>query len=146
MNNQRSLWWLACSLLASPTIQAGDAIKGQALSSACVECHGSLGLSNKDIYPNLAGQKQAYLIKALQQYQTGERSNLTMQAMVGPLSTQDIEDLAAYYAGNAVMPSYSYETNTLHIPVATTVADWYQVDMQHVSGNDFRVITLKPLK
>ncbi|WP_370552594.1 c-type cytochrome, partial [Cronobacter sakazakii] len=54
------------------------------------------------IYPNLAGQNEAYLEHALQAYKKGERSGgqaEIMKAYVSGLSDEDIANLAAYYAG-----------------------------------------------
>lgn len=146
MNVQRILGVLAFSLISIADSQAGDAAKGQALSSACSACHGVTGLSVSEEYPNLAGQKQAYLIKALQQYQSGQRSNSTMQAEVGPLSAQDIENLAAYFTENSTIPSYSKESRILHIPVVSVLSEHYQADMEHLSESTFGLTTVKPLK
>ena len=41
---------------------------------------------------------QAYLVRALQAYKSGERSHPTMKAIAASLSDQDMADVAAYYA------------------------------------------------
>ena len=89
---------LGLSLLTA-VAQAGDAVAGKAKARTCFTCHGANGVSNVPLYPNLAGQKEQYLIKALKAYQTGERADPTMKAMAAPLSDTDIENLAAYFAG-----------------------------------------------
>ena len=89
---------LGLSLLTAAA-QAGDAVAGKAKAGTCFTCHGVDGMSNVPLYPNLAGQKEQYLIKALKAYQTGERADPTMKAMAAPLSDTDIENLAAYFAG-----------------------------------------------
>ena len=48
---------------------AGDPAAGKSRSSPCTACHGFTGLSPSDQFPNLAGQKQRYLVPACQ----GER-------------------------------------------------------------------------
>ncbi len=127
------------------TSSAGDSTKGQALSSACSSCHGTYGLSSSEDYPNLAGQKQAYLISALQQYQTGLRKNSVMQAMVGPLSAKDIEDLAAFFAQNLVAPSYSSTTRQLQLPIVNVSTEYYQVVLRQLSDTGFEVQMLNKL-
>lgn len=88
------------SALASATF-AGDAAAGKAKSVTCAGCHGANGISNENlnpIWPNLAGQKQAYLASALQMYRDGRRKNAVMSAMAKNLTDADIANLAAYYA------------------------------------------------
>jgi cytochrome c553 len=50
------------------------------------------------MYPNLAGQKEAYLLKQLQDFKSGSRNNAVMKGMAMTLSDADMENLAAYYA------------------------------------------------
>ena len=69
-----------------------------AKAALCVACHGVNGISNQDIYPNLAGQKKGYLVLSLKGYRDGTRNNAIMKGMAGALSDQDIEDLAEYYS------------------------------------------------
>lgn len=77
---------------------AGDAAAGKAKSMTCAGCHGTNGISNNPMWPNLAGQKQAYLASSLQMYRDGRRKNAMMSAMAKNLSDADIANLAAYYA------------------------------------------------
>jgi cytochrome c553 len=78
--------------------QAGDAAAGKAKSSNCTGCHGMNGKSTMPTNPNLAGQKEAYLVKAIKAYRDGQRKDPMMSSMVSGLSDADIEDLAAFYA------------------------------------------------
>ncbi|MCT7654624.1 cytochrome c [Oceanimonas sp. NS1] len=87
------------AMFAAPAFAAGDAEAGKAKSAVCAACHGADGISTMDIYPNLAGQKAAYLVSQLKAFKAGERNNPIMAPMAMPLSDQDMEDLAAYYAG-----------------------------------------------
>jgi cytochrome c553 len=48
----------------------------------------------------LGGQHAVYLEKALRDYKSGERNHPTMKGIAATLSDKDIEELAAYYAGN----------------------------------------------
>jgi cytochrome c553 len=78
--------------------QAGDAAAGKAKSSNCTGCHGMNGKSTMPTNPNLAGQKEAYLVKAIKAYRDGQRKDPMMSSMVSGLSDADVEDLAAFYA------------------------------------------------
>jgi len=77
---------------------AADARAGQRKASVCMSCHGVNGISNTPLVPNLAGQKEAYLIKALKDYREGRRANAIMRSMASRLSDRDVADIAAFFA------------------------------------------------
>jgi cytochrome c553 len=77
---------------------AGDIAAGKARSMSCAGCHGANGISNSPMWPNLAGQKEAYLASQLQMFKDGRRNNLMMSPQARDLSDADIANLAAYYA------------------------------------------------
>lgn len=79
-------------------VMAGDAEAGKAKSATCVGCHGPAGISNNPLWPNLAGQKDAYLIKQMKAFRDGARQDPMMSPMAKPLTDADIENLAAYYS------------------------------------------------
>ncbi|MFW2422448.1 MAG: c-type cytochrome [Porticoccaceae bacterium] len=85
------------ALLATPAL-AGDAAAGKAKAMMCAGCHGPAGISNNDMWPNLAGQKQGYLASSLKAYRSGERKNAMMAGMARGLSDTDIANLAAYFS------------------------------------------------
>ena len=87
----------ATVMMASPAF-AGDAAAGKGKSMMCSACHGAAGISAVPTYPNLAGQKVAYLVKQLKDFKSGTRNDPTMKGMVASLSDADMADLAAYYA------------------------------------------------
>jgi len=66
--------------------------------SLCAACHGKNGIGTQDKYPNLAGQKKAYLVSALKAYKSGSRKNAEMSPMAMPLTDKDIEELAIYFS------------------------------------------------
>ena len=72
------------------------------LTALCASCHGPSGQSQMPETPKLAGQNANYLIKQLNDFKSGARSDITMTAMVAGLSAQDILDIAAYYAAQTV--------------------------------------------
>ena len=82
----------------SAIVFAGDAAAGKGKSATCSACHGPNGISPNDIWPNLAGQKEGYLMAQMKAFRDGQRNNPMMTPMAAPLSDTDIADLAAYYA------------------------------------------------
>ena len=77
---------------------SGDAEAGRKKSTTCAACHGANGLSASPDFPNLAGQYEDYLVKALTHYKAGKRKNPIMTAQVANLTEKDIADLAAYFS------------------------------------------------
>ena len=90
---------VALATAANVSIAAGNAAAGKAKSATCAGCHGQNGISMVPMYPNLAGQKEAYLVKQIKNFKEGVRKDPTMNAMTKPLSDEDINNIAAYYAG-----------------------------------------------
>ncbi len=72
---------------------------GKKLSAMCAGCHGAAGVSAIATFPNLACQKQPYLIGALTDYQSGKRANPVMSGIAKGMSPADIANVAAYFAG-----------------------------------------------
>jgi cytochrome c553 len=83
---------------ANVSMAAGDAAAGKAKSATCAGCHGAAGVSANPLWPNLAGQKDAYLVKQMKAFRDGKRSDPMMSPMAKPLSDADIDNLAAYYS------------------------------------------------
>ena len=77
---------------------AGDIAAGKVKSAPCAACHGADGNSPNGAFPIIAGQYENYLMRAMEEYQTGKRTNPIMTSMAAPLSEQDRADLAAYFA------------------------------------------------
>ena len=86
-------------LAAAGATPAGDAAAGKAKASLCAGCHGSNGISLNPLWPNLAGQKEGYLIKQLRAFRAGTRKDPMMEPIAKNLSDEDIENLAAYFSG-----------------------------------------------
>lgn len=85
--------------LAAPSVwAAGDAAAGKAKSAVCAACHGATGISANPIWPNLAGQKDAYLVKQIKAFRDGTRKDPMMSPMAAPLTDADIDNLAAYFS------------------------------------------------
>ncbi|OED43842.1 hypothetical protein AB833_02785 [Chromatiales bacterium (ex Bugula neritina AB1)] len=89
------------ALLSTTSYAAGDAAAGKSKSSICAACHGANGVSLIPNYPNLAGQKSAYLVAQLKAFKSGARkgaSSAIMAPMAAGLSDADMANLAAYYS------------------------------------------------
>ena len=93
-------------LLLVQTLQADNNIEsGKEKSAMCQGCHGEDGNSLGPDWPHLAGQHSSYLIKQITNFQTQERKNDTMNAMVIGLSEADIKDIAAYFEAQKIKPT-----------------------------------------
>lgn len=72
------------------------------VTQTCAACHGVHGNSLMAGYPNLAGQNASYLIKQLEDFHAGNRTNPIMQAMVATIPanqfSQDVKDIAYYFS------------------------------------------------
>lgn len=95
--------------LCAINAQAADLAAGKTKASACIGCHGANGIGLSDEFPNLAGQKAAYLARQLKAFRSGERRNPTMQAMAKNLSDTDIEQLSAWFASLSPKPGMTAE-------------------------------------
>ncbi len=72
---------------------------GKEKSAVCMACHGAQGVSANPIWPNLAGQHQAYLMKQLHDFKKGElRHSPVMSPFVAALTDEEIEAIAYFYS------------------------------------------------
>lgn len=71
---------------------------GKFMASVCGGCHGPEGTSSNTLWPNLAGQQAAYLVKQLKSFRDGARYYPMMTPMAKQLTDQDIDNLAAYFS------------------------------------------------
>lgn len=88
----------AVILLITFSASAADPAAGKAKATLCAACHGPNGISLNDLWPNLAGQKEAYLKKQITAFREGQRQDPSMQPMVSNLTDTDIDNLAAYFS------------------------------------------------
>ena len=82
---------LAALVVTSPFAQAaGDVTAGRTVMEKCQSCHGKDGLAPGYWgVPNIAGQKQDYLVRSLVAYKAGERKSSMMSLAVRSLSDTD---------------------------------------------------------
>ena len=92
--------FVLAALLSSVVWARGNEEAGkQKAAQVCAACHGPDG--NKPSTPDqpiLAGQYYDYLVRSLTDYKIGRRNNPIMKGFAAPLSSKDIEDLAAWFS------------------------------------------------
>ena len=64
----------------------------------CAACHGENGISRLAGTPHLAGQDEAYLRKALNDYRSSARKVAPMSSIANQLQPKDIAAFAKWYA------------------------------------------------
>ncbi|HHZ70122.1 MAG TPA: cytochrome c4 [Methylococcaceae bacterium] len=75
---------------------------GQKKAEACAGCHGQDGNSAMALFPKLAGQHPAYLVRQLMAFKSGARMDLSMQSIASSLSDEDMRDIAAFYSEQGI--------------------------------------------
>ena len=83
---------------AFSSVNAADAAAGKAKAAVCAACHGAAGISPNPLWPNLAGQKDQYMMKQLKAFKDGTRKDPLMSGQAAALTDADIENLAAYFS------------------------------------------------
>lgn len=94
----------------SAPARPGDAAAGAGKAAVCAACHGMDGNSADPQYPKLAGQHERYTARHLALYKSGERNNAIMLGFAAMLSPQDMRDIGAYFATQAVRPGLADES------------------------------------
>ena len=84
--------------LVAPTIWAADIEAGKQRAATCFACHGPEGISSNPKYPNLAGQNSEYLMKQINAFRTGDRTDPFMTPMAAQMNDADVENVAAFFA------------------------------------------------
>ena len=109
---------------AAPVASAPDAAKGAALYAtgdaaraipACVSCHGDAGNSTIATNPKLAAQHEAYIVKQLTNFKSGERANAIMGPYAKQLTDDEMRNLAAYLSAQALKPSAAKNKDTVDL-------------------------------
>lgn len=116
---------LAAVLFAAQTASAAepakaDPAKGQAIvTQVCAACHGADGNSPAPANPKLAGQVPEYLVKQLNNFKPvngkAERASPVMMGFASTLSTDDMRNVAAYFAGQAPKPGAARSKETINL-------------------------------
>lgn len=85
-----------------------DLAKGEAqFATTCVACHAADGNSAIPVNPKLAQQHPEYLVKQLQEFKSGKRSNPVMSGFAATLSDDDMKNIAYWVAANKAKPGFA---------------------------------------
>ncbi len=86
------------ALIASVVQAGGDAVAGKSKAMKCISCHGLKGVSSSPQFPNIAGQKEAYLLAQMEAFKNGSRPVAAKSALFGGLNSTDFADMGAHFA------------------------------------------------
>jgi cytochrome c553 len=86
------------AVVGNTAYAGGDAAAGAQKAATCAACHGMDGNSVNPQWPSLAGQNETYIVKTLNAFKNGSRTDVIMGAQAAGLGEQDIADLAAYFS------------------------------------------------
>ena len=100
----RSHWKIAVLALAACTAQAqaqdAQALYVRSVAAACAQCHGTDGRSVAgSTLPSIAGMPRDYLLTQLQAFKAGTRPATIMTQLARGYSDAQLEQLAAFFAG-----------------------------------------------
>ncbi|SRR5260221_1819114 len=85
-----------------------DLAKGQATASnVCAACHTNDGSRGSPANPIIQGQHPEYIVKQLEEFKAGKRTNPIMSGMAAPLSDADMKNVAAFYASKTAKPGFA---------------------------------------
>jgi cytochrome c553 len=84
-----------------------DAKKGEAIAAVCSACHAADGSRGAPTFPILQGQHPEYLAKQLREFKSGARDNAVMKGFASALSDEDMQHVAAFYAGKHAKPGFA---------------------------------------
>src|SRR2546429_303465 len=110
-----------------------DLAAGKRKAQACAACHGADGNPATGQFPVLAGQTARYLYLQLKDFKEGRRSEPTMAPIVAKLSTQDMLDLAEYFAAQKPKP-IAYRPDAARVARGKKKADEVLCTMCHLGG------------
>jgi cytochrome c553 len=111
---KRILLGIVSALVAGQALAAG-LTTAELVSERCGTCHGSDGQSTSPIFPSLAAQNPANLIKQMKDFKSKKRVSETMGPQVADLSAEHIAELAAYFAGKPAKVNRVSEEDLLSV-------------------------------
>jgi len=92
--------WL---LLASPTVQAQDALRARNLAATCANCHGTNGNALGDMRP-LAGLSAERIIAVVADFKSGAQPATVMHQIAKGYTDEQIKLIAGYLAAQQPKP------------------------------------------
>lgn len=90
-----------------------DLAKGQATAATCQACHTADGSRGSPANPILQGQHPEYIVKQLTEFKAGKRKNAIMSGMAAPLTDEDMQNVAAFYASKQAKPGFAKVKDTV---------------------------------
>lgn len=116
---KNTLFTLGLIAVSQMVFAEGDAAAGKTKAMVCGACHGADGNSPAPNFPKLAGLGEKYLLKQMLDIQAWDketdaakkaktgRAVLEMTGLIKDTSTQDLADIAAYFASQTTQLSGS---------------------------------------
>ncbi len=142
---------LTVGAISAANAVEGDADAGKAKAAMCGACHGATGVTPNPVYPDLAGQHAAYIVKQLADFKSGTRTDMMMAPMAAGLSDQDMADLGAFFASQkraserteavaetGAAPAVAAEAGSVELVSSTAAKAIYAGDVK--SGQDKSVM------
>ncbi|MCG2578974.1 cytochrome c [Dechloromonas sp. XY25] len=88
-----------CAPLAQAAGDASLMQRGEEqVMGTCFLCHGVTGNSSGKLYPELAGQNEAYLLEQLRHFKAGARDSSDMRKVVADMSDDDMRAAAHFFS------------------------------------------------
>ncbi len=122
---------LACAQPAPVAPVAPAAIKDTV--ALCAACHGATGNNDNPQYPVLAGQTARYIYTELKDFKEGRRHDPNMDAMVQPLSRDDMLALGDYFAAQKQAGS-TFKADAARVVAGKKKTDEVLCPMCHLGG------------
>jgi len=127
---------LAAAIALSPAARAQapavpDAIKDKV--AICAACHGATGNSDNPLYPVLAGQTARYIYTELRDFKEGRRHDPNMDAIVQPLSRDDMLALGDYFSKQK-QASSTFKADPAKVALGKKKSDEVLCPMCHLGG------------
>lgn len=63
----------------------------------CIACHGPMGKSATELFPNLSGQRYDYLVNQMRNLKSGKRVNAIMNPIMKEITDEDIQTIARFF-------------------------------------------------
>ena len=89
---------LICSQASADALVDGSYEDGKTKAIRCGACHGPDGNSVNPQWPSIAGQHAPYIVRQLEAFQNGERTNIFMTSQAMTLTEQDMKDVSVFFS------------------------------------------------
>ena len=102
-----SVTMIGCSNESKPEKQTTADIRAgkTVVDKECKGCHGLNGKGAAPSIPDLAGQRERYMIAALKEYKEGTRVHAALRSVATDLNDDERRDVAGFYASLPPIPA-----------------------------------------